>query len=81
MKTWNFSKHLMSCAAIFIFLFIIAKILLPIGTSVCIIGGADGPTTIYLTNEPIFDFETIIILILFIIAIILYKPIKRYIKK
>jgi len=81
MKNWDFSKHFISCAAIFIFLFIIAKILLLIGPSVCIIGGADGPTTIYITNEPTFDFETIIILILFIIALFLYKPIKRYIEK
>ena len=38
---WTFTKHFVSFVAIFVFLFIIAKILLPIGASVCIIGGAD----------------------------------------
>lgn len=48
--------------------------------SIGIIGGSDGPTTIFLVGNPISTF-LIPILVLFAILLVFYKPIKKLIHR
>ena len=48
--------------------------------SIGIIGGADGPTSIFITGEPI-EFKIFSNLMLFIILLLLYKPSKYLVEK
>lgn len=82
-RRWSFKKHIIFVAAISIFLqtlrFLIAK---PKAASIGIIGGADGPTKILISGnivQPIL--EGVFPVLLFLVLLLLYKPIKRLIEK
>lgn len=84
MKTWSFKKHFLSCLILFSFLYILGRNLLPdkqYAFSVGVIGGADGPTTVFIT-EKLLNYYLLEsgIIFFFIIALILYSPIRKLIK-
>ena len=84
-KTWSFLKHILLGIAILLLLNL-ANTFLPLtngASSIGIIGGADGPTSIYLPlNMKFFMIRNIIVpIIIFIAVILLYKPLKRIIER
>ncbi len=83
-KNWSFIKHLMLSAMIAIVAYILLAFLPSAqeATSIGIIGGADGPTAIYIAG----GFKGLLTInslpyVVFAILLFLYKPIRRSIKK
>ena len=78
---WSFKKHVLFslgitlAVALFRYFFSAKE-----AASIGIIGGSDGPTTIFLVGNPISTF-LIPILVLFAILLVFYKPIKKLIHR
>ncbi|WP_432663196.1 sodium ion-translocating decarboxylase subunit beta [Wukongibacter baidiensis] len=91
-KNWSFKKHFCSCLGVFISFLLLLKLLKFIfvasllssfedsSASIGIIGGADGPTAIYLASR-VPSLGITIFCILFIITLLLYFPLKKYLSK
>lgn len=83
-KEWTFSKHFLSCLVSFIFLGMLGRILLPdhkYAFSVGIMGGIDQPTGFFITSKLLTNFLLeAVLLLLFIMALFLFKPIKNLIE-
>lgn len=91
MKIWSFKKHAIACL-IFLVLPVAGWAILKVTGlishaniqthNIGIIGGADGPTAIFISSGAL-DFEKFVILwvLLTIILVFLYKPIKRMIER
>ena len=91
MRNWSIKKHIIFCSVIFILHIAIWCIIFFLGRadiknnhapSIGIIGGADGPTVIFVSSGSFASYYfPIIWLLLFIVVLLLYKPIKRLIEK
>lgn len=83
-KRWTFGKHVLACLSIGLFAKIVATFL-PFtkqAVSIGIIGGADGPTAIYITGKLInMILQYGAFLLVIAIPLLLYKPIKRLIER
>jgi len=89
MKEWTFIKHLI-LSVIIVILSILGRSIVPVIFSIvsyfkvnkssAIIGGADGPTKVFVTTN-IQENLIIQYIIIFIILLILYIPIKILLKK
>ncbi|SET64390.1 hypothetical protein SAMN05660297_03025 [Natronincola peptidivorans] len=80
LSKWSFNKHLLFC---FIVLFITGIVVRSTrspnhASSIGIIGGADGPTEIFISGDP---YSVILYIIVLILLLALYKPLKMIIKK
>ncbi|SDL06181.1 sodium ion-translocating decarboxylase subunit beta [Natronincola ferrireducens] len=77
---WSFSKHLLLCLIIIFIARIVARFTTSPNhaSSIGIIGGADGPTEIYLSGD---TYSAIIGISVLILLLALYKPLKMIIKK
>jgi len=82
-KDWSFTKHFFAFAFALIVLDVIIKSTLPnkSGMSIGIIGGVDGPTALFLSSKLLENIWVDVLFIgIFIVSLILYKPIKNYIE-
>lgn len=85
---WDFKKHIvfssmtafvLTIMSYFLPLLSIFSFFGPEAASIGIIGGADGPTAVYLTSRGSRHFS--VYLILFLVTLTLYKPIKILMEK
>ncbi len=78
LSKWNIRKHFIFSLLLTVIIKVIS--LFTVGneiTSIGIIGGADGPTSVFLaSNINGFIFENIVILFIFVTMLITYIPIK-----
>lgn len=86
--SWNFTKHFIFSLLITVFFSLLLPLLFKViiglpskttDSSIGIIGGADGPTAIFLTTSN--NYFSLWSIVLFVIMLILYKPIKMLIEK
>lgn len=79
----NLNKHLLLSFIILAITTIIVKVTISSkpASSIGIIGGADGPTVVFLAGDPGCFMIFILFICLLILLLALYKPLKKIIKK
>lgn len=83
LKPWSFGKHmLLSILTVFIARYAIPPFPWRQAASIGIIGGADGPTSIFIASKvaPAY-INYIVYAVLLILMILLYKPIRSMMNK
>lgn len=76
-KTWNFKKHLVLTIALTVIVKVVSLLTYGEAASIGIIGGADGPTSVFVAgNVGSFVFQNIIPIIVFVFMLVIYIPIK-----
>lgn len=83
-KRWTFGKHVLACLVLGLFVNILVTFIPSTkqAVSIGIIGGADGPTSIYITGKLInIILQNGVFLLAIAITLLLYKPIKRLIER
>lgn len=84
LNKWTFGKHVAVCLGLWLLLNIFGIFLLPSNKAISlgVIGGIDGPTTVFLSGKLMtFLSQNVFLLLLLAVTLLLYKPIKKLIEK
>jgi len=81
LKSWTFGKHALSCLMLSIVIYKLFSFVFPRrqAASIGIIGGADGPTAIFLTGK-LLSHNLLVYIGVFILLLMLYFPLSRWMK-
>ncbi len=83
-KTWSFKKHFTISGITLLLLNIILRLILPDGSGISVgfVQGASEPTAMYINSKlPGAFMIDLFSVIIFLVMLVLYKPIKRYIER